>query len=124
MTYRDEGQHRTIPGIFPNLNAGDPTKWEYSPDTSREARGAESFQLASVRLTIQATQRNKFNVHWDLQWPCNGASFTTGDACREQSTGSVVGRSGSAACRRRLHQKRPDTCARRFRIAKSRGRTR
>ena len=44
-TYRDEGQHRTIPGIFPNLNAGDPTKWEYAPDTSRQARGAESFQL-------------------------------------------------------------------------------
>ena len=90
-TYRDEGQHRTIPGIFPNLNAGDPTQWEYSPDTSREARGAESFQLASVRLTVQASQRNKFNVHWDWQWPCNGASFNSGDACREQSDGSVVG---------------------------------
>ena len=90
-TYRDEGQHRTIPGIFPNLNAGDPTKWEYAPDTSRQARGAESFQLASMRLTIQASQRNKFNVHWEGQWPCNGASFNSGDACREQSEGSVIG---------------------------------
>ncbi len=97
-TYRDEGQHRTIPGIFPNLNAGDPTKWEYSPDTSREARGAESFQLASVRFTVQATQRNKFNVHWDWQWPCNGASFETGDACREQSDG---------VCRRAARARRP-----------------
>ena len=34
-TYRDEGQHRSIPGIFPNLNAGDPTKWEYLPDTTQ-----------------------------------------------------------------------------------------
>jgi hypothetical protein len=90
-TYRDEGQHRTIPGIFPNLNAGDPTKWEYAPDTSRQARGAESFQLASMRFTIQASQRNKFNVHWEGQWPCNGASFNSGDACREQSEGSVIG---------------------------------
>src|SRR4051812_8907575 len=24
ITLRDEGQHRTIPGIYPNLNAGDP----------------------------------------------------------------------------------------------------
>ena len=24
----------SIPGIFPNLNAGDPTKWEYAPDTT------------------------------------------------------------------------------------------
>jgi len=86
-TYRDEGQHRSIPGIFPNLNTGDPTKWEYAPDTTKQARGAESFQLASVRLTAQATPRNKFNFHWDLQWPCNGASFAASDdACRDQSS--------------------------------------
>jgi hypothetical protein len=84
-TARDEGQHRSIPGIFPNRNAGDPTKWEYEPDTSRQARGAESFQLFSARFTVQATPRNKFNVHWDGQVPCNGAAFTTdGDACRTQ----------------------------------------
>ena len=91
-TYRDEGQHRTIPGIFPNLNAGDPTKWEYIPDTTRQARGAESFELYSIRLTAQASPRNKVNFHWDLQRPCNGAAFnTTSDACRTQSDGSVVG---------------------------------
>jgi len=95
-TYRDEGQHRTIPGVFPNLNAGDPTKWEYLPDTTKEARGAESFQLASVRMTAQVTRRNKINYHWDMQWPCNGASFTAGaDACRTQSQdGAFVGSLG------------------------------
>ena len=36
VTARDEGQHRTIPGIFPNLNAGDPTKFLYVPDTTQE----------------------------------------------------------------------------------------
>ena len=96
VTARDEGQHRTIPGIFPNLNAGDPTKWEYVPDTTREARGAESFQLFSARFTVQASQRNKFNVHWDWQVPCNGAAATTdGDACRTQpDSGAVVGALG------------------------------
>src|SRR5687767_7428158 len=74
-TARDEGQHRSIPGIFPNLNAGDPTKWTYEPDTTRQARGAESFQLYSARGTIQATPRHKFNIHWDWQIPCNGATF-------------------------------------------------
>ena len=49
-TARDEGQHRTIPGIFPNLNAGNPNAWEYQPDTSRQARGAESFQIFSDPL--------------------------------------------------------------------------
>src|SRR4051812_44923693 len=95
-TLRDEGQHRSIPGIFPNLNAGDPTKFTYAPDTSKQAQGAESFQLASIRLTAQITPRNKFNYHQDLQWPCNGASITTsGDACRKQpESAAVVGSLG------------------------------
>jgi Carboxypeptidase regulatory-like domain len=86
VTYRDEGQHRSIPGIFPNLNAGDPNKWEYLPDLTKQARGAESFQISSVRLTAQVTPRNKVNFHWDMQWPCNGSAFTgDADACRVQS---------------------------------------
>ena len=95
-TLRDEGQHRSIPGIYPNLNAGDPTKFLYVPDTTKQAQGAESFQLASIRLTAQITPRNKFNYHQDLQWPCNGSSFTSsGDACRSQSdSGSFVGSLG------------------------------
>src|SRR5688500_8522619 len=94
VTARDEGQHRSIPGIFPNLNAGDPTKWEYLPDTSRQARGAESFQLFSARGTIQATPRNKFNIHWDWQIPCNGATFGNAEGCRTQPDEAVVGSLG------------------------------
>jgi hypothetical protein len=90
VTARDEGQHRTIPGVFPNRNAGT-SSWFYSPDTTKEARGAESFQLFSARFTIQATPRNKFNVHWDWQVPCNGAAMTTnGDACRSQPDADAV----------------------------------
>ncbi len=89
-TLRDEGQHRSIPGIFPNLNAGDPTQFTYAPDTTKQAQGAESFQLASIRLTAQITPRNKFNYHQDLQWPCNGSAFTSGgDACRSQGDSSA-----------------------------------
>ena len=54
VTARDEGQHRSIPGIFPNLNAGDPTKFLYVPDRGREVRGAESWRLYSARITYQA----------------------------------------------------------------------
>jgi len=95
-TYRDEGQHRSIPGIYPNLNAGDPTKFTYVPDTTKQAQGAESFQLASIRLTAQVTPRNKINFHQDLQWPCNGSAFTSsGDACRAQTdSGAFVGSLG------------------------------
>ncbi|HEY7175033.1 MAG TPA: hypothetical protein VH442_08960, partial [Micromonosporaceae bacterium] len=82
---RDEGQHRSIPGIYPNLNAGDPTKFLYSPDKAHQVQGAESWRLYTWRLTYQATQRDKINVHWDEQHPCNGATFTTSaDGCRQQ----------------------------------------
>jgi hypothetical protein len=76
VTARDEGQYRSIPNIYPNLNAGDPTKRLYSPDTTREVRGAESWRLYVVRLTYQASTRNKFNIHWDEQHPCNGSTFS------------------------------------------------
>ena len=95
-TARDEGQWRRIPGVFPNKNANDPTKWFYEPDTTRSAQGAESFQLFSTRFTVQATPRNKFNVHWDWQVPCNGAAVAgTSEGCRTQpSSGAVVGALG------------------------------
>jgi hypothetical protein len=90
---RDEGQHRTIPGVFPNLNAADPTKFLYAPDRSREVRGAESWRLYTVRITAQATRKDKINVHWDEQHPCNGSTFGTDeDGCRNQpESGSVYG---------------------------------
>ena len=95
VTARDEGQWRSIPGIFPNLNAGDPSKYLYAPDRSRQAQGAESWQLGSARVTWQATPRNKFNAAWMEQIPCNGAGYGTADACRQQpSSGAVVGAIG------------------------------
>ena len=95
-TARDEGQYRSIPGIYPNLNAGDPTKWLYAPDRSRQAQGAESWQVGTVRLTVQATPRNKFNVYWDEQKPCNGATYSRNvDGCRTQpESGAFVGSLG------------------------------
>ena len=72
--------------MFANLNAGDPTKWTYVPDL--DAAGASrraSWTIASLRLTVQATPRNKFNVFWDEQHPCQGATWPgTDDGCRQQ----------------------------------------
>jgi hypothetical protein len=35
---RDFGTHSIVPGAYPNLNAGDATKWTYVPDTSTTVR--------------------------------------------------------------------------------------
>jgi hypothetical protein len=91
VTARDEGQHRSIPGIFPNLNAGDPNAFLYVPDRTREVRGAESWRLYSGRVTVQASSRDKINFHWDEQHACNGATFTSsGDGCRQQPESEAV----------------------------------
>jgi len=90
---RDEGQHRTIPNIYPNLNAGNPASYSYAPDLQHDVRGAESWRLYTVRITAQATRKDKINVHWDEQHPCNGATYgTTEDGCRNQpDSGDRVG---------------------------------
>jgi hypothetical protein len=50
--------------------------FEYDP--ARPMGNDELYQNASVRLTLQATPRNKFNIFWDQQYtcesPCNGVS--------------------------------------------------
>jgi hypothetical protein len=96
VTARNEGEYRTIPGVFPNLNAGVAGQYLYKPDTSRVAEGAQSFEIFTGRLTYQATPRNKFNVHWDSQLSCNGATYdNTTPGCRQQNRdGAFVGALG------------------------------
>ena len=89
---RDEGQHRKIPNIFPNLNAGTAAPL-YAPDRTKEVRGAESWRLYTFRLTVQASSKDKINVHWDEQHACNGSTFNTSeDGCRRQpDNGNRIG---------------------------------
>ncbi|PYR31972.1 MAG: hypothetical protein DMF92_03710, partial [Acidobacteria bacterium] len=73
--FRDEGSHRTIAGMFANANLGDPTKRTYVADKARPAIQAGSWRNGSLRLTVQANAKNKFNVFWDEQHPCQGGAF-------------------------------------------------
>ena len=95
-TARTEGEYRTIPGVFPNLNAGVAGQYLYKPDTSRVAEGAQSFEIFTGRLTFQATPRNKFNIHWDSQLSCNGATYDNNSpGCRQQNRdGAFIGALG------------------------------
>jgi hypothetical protein len=94
---REEGSERTVPGMFANANAGDPTKWTYLADTSRPAVLAASYRITALRLTAQATPRNKFTVFYDQQLPCEGGAAPgfSGDACRTSSADEVF--AGSTA---------------------------
>jgi hypothetical protein len=89
--FRDEGSYRTVPGMFANRNMGDPTKWTYERDETRPAVAAGSWRNAAIRLTIQPTQKHKFNVFWDQQLPCQGAGFLgTDEGCRQSGEDEII----------------------------------
>jgi hypothetical protein len=92
LNLRNQGSESATAGMFANANAGDPTKWTYVADRSRQSRNAGSWSIASLRLTTQATPRNKFNFYWDEQKPCTGATYSaSSDGCRQQpSDGSFI----------------------------------
>jgi len=69
-TGRHLGSRNNVAGIFINRNAGDPTKWTYDPDYSRQAVDDNTTKNSSIRLTWQASPRNKFSVWWDEQKTC------------------------------------------------------
>ncbi len=97
-TLRDEGSERSVPGMFANANAGDPTKWTYVADTTRPAVNAASYRMMTLRLTAQVTPRNKLAVFWDEQQPCEGGAATgfSGSACRTSGDDLVYGGSTAA----------------------------
>jgi hypothetical protein len=70
-TGRHHGNRRFVTGMFLNRNAGDPNAWTYEPDTDRRATDGGTWMNSSVRLTLQASSRNKLNIFWDEQWTCS-----------------------------------------------------
>lgn len=96
---REQGSWSSVPGMFANKNAGIPGKYIYEPDTSRQAATAHSWRLANVRVTAQVTQRDKVNLFWDEQRPCQGAAWPgIDDGCRQQPSSEwiLAGASGVA----------------------------
>jgi hypothetical protein len=82
---RSYGNHQEIPGLFGNRNAGDQSKWFYDRDESLTARGAAAKMIEAIRLTGQATPRNKVGFYLDYQNVCNGSAYAKGaEQCRDR----------------------------------------
>jgi len=69
-TYRYQISRQNVASMFVNKNAGDPTKWTYDPDKSQQAVDDGTWKNGSLRLTWQATPRNKINVWSSVQYSC------------------------------------------------------
>src|SRR5688572_1106493 len=59
-----------VSGMYYNKNDGNPVAWAYEPDQSRRAIYDGTWTNVPLRLTFQATPRNKFNIFWDEQKMC------------------------------------------------------
>jgi hypothetical protein len=66
--FREWGTEGQGAGKFWNLTQG---TMFYTPDLSRPATGSEWYESKAVRVTWQASQRNKFNFLVDRQRNCN-----------------------------------------------------
>ena len=62
-SYRYQMNRQTVASMWDNKNAGDNTKWTYDPDFTKQAEDDGEWRNHSVRLTWQATPRNKI-VGW------------------------------------------------------------
>jgi len=60
-----------VGNLFRNRNEGDPTKWTYEPDLSRQVVHDSPLTPVGARLTWQATPRNKIAASLDLRERCD-----------------------------------------------------
>jgi hypothetical protein len=68
LTYRELTAENTVPGMFFNRNAGDPTKWVVDFDTSRPAYNDNVDRNAVTRITWQVSSRNKLSLSHSEQY--------------------------------------------------------
>src|SRR5262245_40734876 len=82
---RSFGSMNDRPGLFGNRNAGDPNAFTSVADPSLTARNANSKMIGAIRLTGQATPKNKLSFYYDYQKNCSGGAYTKGaDQCRDR----------------------------------------
>jgi hypothetical protein len=67
-------QQNYVGGLFQNKNAGDITKWTYVPDPTQPAVNSANEKSVNLRLTWQASPKNKLNFFDDQHWRCQCAT--------------------------------------------------
>jgi hypothetical protein len=71
-TFRAVRADKNVAGDWVNLNANNPASHTYAPDMSQPAVEDKLAASGAIRLTWQATPHDKFVVHWDAQYRCEG----------------------------------------------------
>jgi hypothetical protein len=84
------GTYQESQNLYDNLNAGNPNSWTWARSDAVSVRNSTSKTLNAVRLTWQATQKNKVGFYIDYTKNCSGGAYKTGgDQCRSPGDGWV-----------------------------------
>jgi hypothetical protein len=86
--------NNAVAGMFINKNAGNLNAWTYDPDPNKQAENEQLYTGGNMRLTWQASSRNKLALFWDEQYRCQsceggGAATQTVEAT-SRSTASPM----------------------------------
>jgi hypothetical protein len=77
--------------LYANANAGNPNAWTWVRADTPVVRNSTSKTLNAVRLTWQATQKNKIGFYIDYTKNCSAGSYIDGgDQCRGPGDGWVA----------------------------------
>lgn len=77
------GTYQEQQNLYVNANAGNPNAWTWVKADSPSVRNSTSKTLNAVRLTWQATQRNKLGFYIDYTKNCSAGAYTEGgNQCR------------------------------------------
>jgi hypothetical protein len=77
------GTYQEQQNLYVNANAGNPNAWTWVRADSPSVRNSTSKTLNAVRLTWQATQKNKFGFYIDYTKNCSAGAYKEGgDQCR------------------------------------------
>jgi hypothetical protein len=85
------GTYQEQQNLYVNANAGNPNAWTWVRATEPSVRNSTSKTLNAVRLTWQATQKNKFGFYIDYTKNCSaGAYVDGGNQCRGPGDGWIA----------------------------------
>jgi hypothetical protein len=85
------GTYQEQQNLYDNLNAGNPNAWTWARSTALSVRNSTSKTLNAVRLTWQATQKNKVGFYIDYTNNCSAGAYKTGgNQCRGPGEGWIA----------------------------------
>ncbi len=84
-TVRLNGAEIYPPGIFTNLNVNKPSVWTYAPDLSSRPVNINPERDGYLRLTWQATPKNKFGASYEHSYECYCSATISATSAPEAS---------------------------------------